>query len=122
MKTVLAIAVVVLSCSLGEVSLTRAMKQVGEIGSLRPGHLIRVGWVTVRNGYFLAGLLLMAVSFLAFLGVLSWADMSLVVPASSVGYVLSTLGARFLLGERVTATRWAGTLLVCAGVALISLH
>jgi drug/metabolite transporter (DMT)-like permease len=31
------------------------------------------------------------------------------------------IGARFLLNEHVDGMRWAGTLLVCLGVALICL-
>jgi drug/metabolite transporter (DMT)-like permease len=41
-----------------------------------------------------------------------------VVPATALSYAVGTLGARFVLGERVTLVRWAGVALVCAGVAL----
>jgi drug/metabolite transporter (DMT)-like permease len=34
---------------------------------------------------------------------------------------MGTLGAQFILKETVTLQRWAGTLLVCLGVALTSL-
>jgi drug/metabolite transporter (DMT)-like permease len=36
--------------------------------------------------------------------------------------VTGTFGARFILGETVTFQRWAGTVLVCLGVALTSLQ
>lgn len=63
----------------------------------------------------------MAITFFSFLTVLSWADLSFVFPATSLVYVVGTLGAKFILKETVTAQRWAGTALVCLGVALTSL-
>jgi uncharacterized membrane protein len=52
---------------------------------------------------------------------LSWADLSYVLPVTSIGYVLVALTGRFLLNERITAHRWAGILLIMSGVALVSL-
>jgi len=52
---------------------------------------------------------------------LSWADVSFVVPATALSYVSGALGAKFLLNEHVATARWAGVLLVCLGVTLISL-
>jgi drug/metabolite transporter (DMT)-like permease len=63
----------------------------------------------------------MACSFFAFLAVLSWADLSFVLPATSLSFVITTLGAKFILKEEISRVRLAGTLLVCLGVALISL-
>jgi drug/metabolite transporter (DMT)-like permease len=55
------------------------------------------------------------------LALLSWADVSVVVPATALTYVVAALGAKYLLNEKVAPLRWAGVLLVCIGVALISL-
>ena len=74
----------------------------------------------VTNRSFMAGLGLLPLSFFSFLGALSRADMSLVVPATALCYVVSLLGARFVLRERISRLRWTGALLVCLGVALIS--
>jgi len=63
----------------------------------------------------------MAGSFFAFLAVLSWADLSLIIPATSISFVVSTVGAKLILKERISRLRWAGALLVSLGVALISL-
>jgi uncharacterized membrane protein len=52
---------------------------------------------------------------------LSWADLSFIVPATSLSVVTTTLGAKWFLQERMTRLRWVGTLLVCLGVALLSL-
>ena len=63
----------------------------------------------------------MAVTFFSFLIVLSWADLSFVIPAKSMVYVVSTLGAKWLLKETVSWERWGGIFLVCLGVALVSI-
>jgi len=33
---------------------------------------------------------------------------------------VGTLGAKYILGEEVSAARWVGVVLVCAGVALVA--
>ena len=119
--TAFLIGVVVLASSFGDVSITRGMKEVGEVDTLRPRALLRVVGRAVCNRSFMAGLGLLTLSFFSFLGALSRADMSLVVPATALCYVVSLLGARFVLRERVSGLRWTGALLVCLGVALISL-
>jgi drug/metabolite transporter (DMT)-like permease len=63
----------------------------------------------------------MAIAFFSFLVVLSWADLSLVFPAKSLVYLTSTLGAKWILKERISLQRWGGIVLVCMGVAMISL-
>jgi bacterial/archaeal transporter family protein len=121
MKTVMLIALMVVTDSGGDVLLTRAMKQVGEISTLYPRALFAIGRRVLINKIFLCGFFFAAVSFSSFLIVLSWADLSLVFPAKSLVYVTSTLGAKWVLKERISLQRWAGILLVCAGVALLSI-
>ncbi len=121
MKTAILIAVIVFADAAGDVFLTKGMKQVGEISGIHPKALLAVAARVVGNKSFLLGIFFIAITFVSFLAVLSWADLSLVFPAKSLVYVLSTLGAKFLLEETVTAQRWAGIALVCLGVALTSL-
>ncbi len=121
MKTAILIAMIVLADAAGDVFLTKGMKQVGEISTIHPKALLTVGARAVSNKSFLLGIFFIAITFVSFLTVLSWADLSLVFPAKSLVYVLSTLGAKFLLGETVTTQRWTGIVLVCLGVALTSL-
>lgn len=120
MKTAILIAVIVLADSAGDVLLTRGMKQVGEISTIRWRELLAIARKVVGNRSFLSALFFICVTFVSFLTVLSWADLSLVFPATSLIYVVSTLGAKLILGETVTLQRWAGILLVCLGVALTS--
>jgi uncharacterized membrane protein len=53
------------------------------------------------------------------MALLSWADLSYVLPVTALGYVLTVLAGRVLLTEQVTGKRWAGTLLIVAGVFLV---
>jgi len=62
----------------------------------------------------------MAASFFAFTQLLKIADLSFAVPATALSLVIETVLARVILRESVTAKRWAGALLVLAGVFLIS--
>ena len=121
MITVLLIALVVLGGSAGDVFITKGMKQVGEISSLGFKLLARQFGRAITNRYFLTGVFCMAVSYFSFLGALRLADLSLVLPATSISFVIATIGARFFLKETISAIRWAGILLVCIGVALISI-
>jgi bacterial/archaeal transporter family protein len=120
-KTAILIALIVFATSAGDVFMARGLKQVGEISTLRPARLLRLGQRVVTNRNFLLGLFFMAVSFIAFLTVLSLTDMSYVVPATSLSFVVSTLGAKLVLKETISSSRWMGTLLVGLGILLISL-
>ena len=63
----------------------------------------------------------MAVSFFAFMKLLSMTDLSFAVPVSAVTYVMETVLAKYVLKERVNGRRWAGAALVICGVTLVSL-
>jgi len=67
------------------------------------------------------GISLLILWLLSRMALLSWADLSYVLPVTSLGYVASALLGRFLLNETVTPTRWAGTLLIVAGTILVGM-
>ena len=121
MMTALMIAIVVLGGSAGDVFITKGMKEIGEISTINVRELLWIAWRSLSNRNFLIGIVFMAFSFFAFLAVLSWADLSFVLPATSLSFVITTVGAKFILHEHISRVRLAGTLLVCIGVALISL-
>jgi drug/metabolite transporter (DMT)-like permease len=112
----------VLADALGDILLTAGMKQVGEVTVLRPREL----WIMVRramgNPLIGLGVSCLAIGFFLFLTLLSWADLSLVMPMTALGYPVSVLGTRYLLKENVSTQRFMGTVLICIGVALISLN
>lgn len=119
MRTALFVGVVVLAGTGGEIAVSHVMKRMGEVKDFAPRAVARVLRRAFRAGWMWAGIALMALGFFALLLLLSWEDVSFVVPATALSYAVGTLGAKLLLGERVTRVRWAGVLLVCAGVALV---
>jgi ceramide glucosyltransferase len=118
MRTAFILTVVVLTGTGGELSITHAMKRIGEVHEFSPVAVLRVIGRALREAWLWVGILLMAVSFFSFLTMLSWYPVSFVVPATSLAYVTGALGAKFLLNERLSVTRWVGVLFICAGVAL----
>jgi len=118
-----AVATIVTASTAGDVLLSRGMKQVGDVAELRR----RTGLGTVvarvlRNPNFVLGVTAMAAAFYAMLFGLSWADVSLVVPAStSLTFVTNAVAAKFFLHERVDQRRWMAAFLVAGGVVLLAL-
>jgi drug/metabolite transporter (DMT)-like permease len=115
------VAIVVFSTS-GDVLISRAMKRIGDLGQLRQS--AGLGQVVARvlgSGTFLLGFLFMVAGFFSLLVSLSWADVSLVGPASaSLTFITNAVAAKFFLRERVDRRRWGAALLVAAGVALLA--
>lgn len=105
----------------GEIAMTYGMKATGEPERLRPRQIMQFLGRAVCNGWFWVGIPLMAFSFYALLILLSWQPISFVIPASALSNVVGTLGAKYILKEEVNTARWAGVVLVCIGVALVSM-
>jgi drug/metabolite transporter (DMT)-like permease len=117
-----AILLIVVTSVLGDVLMSRAMRQVGDVGELRrrTGIFSVVGRV-LRNCQFLLGIVAMAVAFFSLLVALSWGDVSLVAPASaSLTFVGNAAAAKFFLHERVDRRRWIAAALVACGVAFLA--
>ncbi|MEX2262837.1 MAG: EamA family transporter [Bryobacteraceae bacterium] len=117
----LLVAVIVAATSLGELFQAMGMRRHGEIDDFRPGALGRTLSLLVRNRYVLLSVAAMAVSFFAFLALLSVSDLSFAVPATAASYVIETILARSILKEHVSWERWTGASLVACGVALLAL-
>ena len=110
-KTGLFAAVVILSNVVGNFFLKRGM--TSDLSS--PLEYITVlfrPWVG-------AGVLLLILWMLSRMALLSWADLSYVLPVTAIGYVLVALEGVWFLGEHIAARRWAGIALIVAGVALV---
>ena len=120
MKWIL-IGVIVAATTVGEVLQAMGMRRHGEIRDFRPGALGRAVTVLARNWMVAASVVAMAVSFFAYLGLLTVAELSFAVPATAVTYALETVLAKYVLRERVSWLRWTGASLVVCGVALVSL-
>ena len=117
----LLVALMVGSTTVGEVLQALGMRHHGEIHDFRPGALGRAASLLARNRFVIGSVIAMAVSFFAFMKLLSFTNLSFAVPVSAVTYVLETVLAKYVLKEHVNWLRWAGASLVICGVALVSL-
>jgi drug/metabolite transporter (DMT)-like permease len=118
-----AIAFVVTASVTGDVLLSRAMKQVGDVGELwrKKGVFTVIGQI-LRHPLFVLGIVAMAVAFFSLLFGLSWGDVSLVAPASaSLTFVGNAIAAKLFLHEKVDRRRCIAAALVACGVALLAL-
>src|SRR5215471_4563567 len=92
------------------------MKQVGNISL----HNIPDLLLAITNPWVGIGIVMLLGFFASYMSALSWADLTYVLPASSLGYVLLALIARFALHERVSLMRWLGISLVSSGVGFVT--
>lgn len=92
------------------------MKQVGQLSL---GH-----WQQAISAIFTpwvgAGILLLILFFASYLTALSFADLTYVLPATSIGYVIMALMARFFLHENISIYRWTGIALISIGVGFVT--
>ena len=66
------------------------------------------------------GIVLLLAFFASYMNALSWADLTYVLPATSLGYVLLALVAKFALHEQVSPLRWLGIALISGGVGFVA--
>lgn len=69
--------------------------------------------------YVALGVILLIVWMLSNMALLSWADLSYVLPVTAIGYVLVALAGVLFLSEHISAQRWGGIALITIGVALV---
>jgi uncharacterized membrane protein len=110
------LAGVVIFGALGDVALSRGMKSVGALSLSN--------WTEVVSALFTpwvgAGIILLLAFFASYLAALSFADLTYVLPATAVGYILMALLAKFFLHENISAWRWAGIALIALGVGFVT--
>ena len=116
-KTWVFAGIVILSNAFGNFSLKWGVDH-------RPAGLMRSASdyvAAIFSPWVLLGTLLLILWLLSRMALLSWADLSYVLPVTAFGYVANVLIGRFFLSEQITAARWTGTLLIVAGTVLVGL-
>jgi drug/metabolite transporter (DMT)-like permease len=120
--TWLCIVITVCAATSGDVLVALAMRRIGDLGEFRRQRgfvpmLLRV----LSSGVLFGGIFFMAIAFFSNLVGLSWADLSLMGPASAaLTYISNALAAKFFLKEDVDRRRWIATILVFCGVLILS--
>jgi drug/metabolite transporter (DMT)-like permease len=112
----LVLAGVTVFAAAGDSMLSHGMKLAGRISLHHPLSLI----LAVLNPWVAIGILLLLAFFASYMNALSWADLTYVLPATSLGYVLLALVAKFALHEQVSPLRWVGIALISGGVGFVA--
>lgn len=121
MREFLLLCVIVVAGTGGELFVTRAMKQIGEVTDFRPAALLRFILKALTVPWMWIGIGMMTIAFFALLTALSFENVSFVVPVTALSYAAGAVGAVLFLRERISAQRWIGVLIVCAGVTIVLL-
>jgi drug/metabolite transporter (DMT)-like permease len=114
-KTIVLTLVVIFSNVIGNFSLSWGMRKTGPRVLQSP-----LGYIeALFDPWVAAGVCLLILWMLSQMALLSWADLSYVLPVTSVGYVLTAVAGRVFLHEQISAARWAGVAVIMAGVVLV---
>ncbi len=113
------LALVVITQVAGNLCLGKGIKQLGELNSFNPLALLQFGWQIAINPWTWLALALLVASLIFYLVALSRLELSYVLPLIASNYVLTTLAAWLVLGDRVSPSRWIGTVLITCGVMLV---
>ncbi len=114
-KYLILLAVVVFAAC-GDVCLARGMRDFGAV--------TLANWTGIfpalLNPWILVGIGLLILFFGSYLTALSWADLTYVLPATAISYILMALLAKLVLHEHVSGSRWIGIALITLGVGFVA--
>ena len=96
--------------------LSHGMKQTGNISV----HNLANVFLALRNPSVALGIVLLLAFFASYMNALSWADLTYVMPATSLGYVWLAFVAKFVLHEQISLSRWLGIALISGGVGFVA--
>jgi drug/metabolite transporter (DMT)-like permease len=106
--------------AVGVVFLSKGIKQIGSVDTIRFSEIARVVRQGAANGNVLFGVALEAAFFASLLYLLSQRDVTLIWPLTALGFVITALTAKLVLHEQVSPLRWAGVTLIVAGAMLVT--
>jgi drug/metabolite transporter (DMT)-like permease len=107
---------VVIFGSVGDSFLARGMRDVGSVDIHHLAHVFNA----LANPWVLLGIFSLLAFMSSYMTALSFADLTFVLPATSIGYVFMALLGHFWLNEHISLQRWAGIFLITAGVGLVA--
>jgi drug/metabolite transporter (DMT)-like permease len=106
--------------AVGVVYLNKGLKQIGDVKKISAPEILRVIKNGVTNHNILLGVLFEAIFFGTLLVLMSKGTVSFIWPLTSLGFVLTTIAAKFILHEEVSLLRWGGVLLIVLGAGVIT--
>jgi drug/metabolite transporter (DMT)-like permease len=107
---------VTLFSAIGDTLLSRGMKELGNVSLNQFSHVL----LAISNPWVAIGIVFLISFFACYATALSWADLTYVLPATSIGYVILALIAKYGLHEHVSTARWIGIALISMGVGAVA--
>ncbi|MEW6278199.1 MAG: DMT family transporter, partial [Candidatus Eremiobacterota bacterium] len=120
-KTILIMLIAVTAVTFGDIFMSQAMRTVGEVRITGWASLWDTGVRVFSTPKVWWAIACMATFFFLWQAVLSWSELSYVLPMTALTYVFNAFLAGPMLNEKVTPLRWVGTLLIFLGVFLVTL-
>lgn len=106
--------------AIGVVWLNRGLKEIGELTHVSIGELLRMAGRAATNRYILQGTFFEMLFFGSLLYLMKHGDVSFIWPLTSLGFVLTTIAAKYVLHEHISGLRWFGVALIVAGAGVIT--
>ncbi len=119
-KTIVFMVLAITAGAVGDIFLTQGMKSVGDLSAKSFREILNVAGRALTSPSLIVGTALQAVYFGLWLAVLSWEDLSVALPMQALNYLIVAFLSQWYLGESVTPMRWAGIVIICIGVALVT--
>jgi drug/metabolite transporter (DMT)-like permease len=114
-KNHLFVSLAVVANTVGNFLLSVGMHDMQFNASASPLEYLRI----FANPWIDIGVLLLIVWFASQLSLLSWADLSYVIPVTSASYVLTAILGKLFLHEFISLARWSGIFVISVGVMLV---
>jgi uncharacterized membrane protein len=111
------VAAVILLNAVGNLSLAWGMKHFAQSLAWNPVNYVRA----MFNPYVAFGIAVLILWLLTRMALLSWADLSFIIPMTGTGYILAAVLGVWFLKESVSTARWMGVFLIFAGTSLVGL-
>jgi uncharacterized membrane protein len=115
LKIFILLFAVVFFNAVGNLSLAWGMRHVPGTMALNPLGYLRA----MTNPYVSSGMVLLVCWLLARMTLLSWADLSFVLPLTGLGYILAAVFGKMFLHESITVAHWIGTMLIFGGTVMV---
>jgi len=112
----LTLLAVMVTASLGDALLSRGMSQLPPVDIHHLGRMLPALW----NPCLILGTLLLIGFFASYMTALSFADLTFVMPATALAYVMTALLSRFWLHEHLSLSRWSGIALIVCAVGFVA--
>jgi len=119
-KTLFIMLLAVTAGTVGDLLLAKGMKEMGDVSAMNLRGMLAAAYQALTTPKLVIGTAMLAIFFFLWLAVLSWEDLSVALPLQALNYVLVAFLSQYILGEIVSPLRWAGTILVCIGVVMIT--